>query len=71
MEIELDRAKGEIVSFIQVGFGEDHAISYFHLVSSEGREHKWGSAEGTVRIDQKYIKGYESCFLRVRTTLID
>lgn len=58
MDIDLDCKKGEVVSFIQVGFGEDQGISYLHLVSSDGKEYKWGSAEGSVKIDQKYIKNY-------------
>ena len=63
-ELELVLDKGEVINFVHTGYCEGRSISFLHLVTSDGKEMKWGSLENLVKSEQKHIKRYESCFIK-------
>jgi hypothetical protein len=55
-----------MINFLHVGYHENNYISYLHIVTTEGKEYKWGNAEKSAKNDQKHIKKYEFCHLKAK-----
>jgi len=47
-----------VVNFVHTGLSEENSLAFLHLVTSEGRELKWGSIENLAKSEQKHIKKY-------------
>ena len=56
--------KDEVINFLHTGYNDQNYFSYLHVVTSGGKELKWGSLDGSVKGEQKHIKKYESAFIR-------
>jgi hypothetical protein len=37
-----------------------------HIITTEGKEYKWGQTDKLSKSEQKHIKRYESCILKAK-----
>ena len=66
MTIQLQ--KNEVLNFFHIGFTENSQIAYFHVVTSEGKQMKWGAQDNVAKNEQKHIKKYESSLIKAKLT---
>lgn len=64
--LNIDHLDEEVINFIHVGFNSNQHISFLHIVTSSAKEIKWGNIDNLSKSEQRYIKKYESAFMKAK-----